>query len=110
MKNNLDDLNILRKIKNNPNSSQREMAKELGFSLGKLNYCLTALKSKGLIKINNFKNSKNKFKYFYILTPEGLIAKTDLTIKYMKLKMQEYDELNNELKSENNISKKENNN
>ncbi len=110
MKNNLDDLNILRKIKNNPNSSQRELAKELGFSLGKLNYCLTALKSKGLIKINNFKNSKNKFKYFYILTPEGLIAKTDLTIKYMKLKMQEYDELNNELKSENNISKKENNN
>tara|TARA_Y100000590_G_C15730225_1_gene1016683 strand:- start:2727 stop:3059 length:333 start_codon:yes stop_codon:yes gene_type:complete len=110
MKNNLDDLNILRKIKSNPNSSQRELAKELGFSLGKLNYCLTALKSKGLIKINNFKNSKNKFKYFYILTPEGLIAKTDLTIKYMKLKMQEYDELNNELKSENNISKKENNN
>ena len=110
MKNNLDDLNILRKIKSNPNSSQRELAKELGFSLGKLNYCLTALKSKGLIKINNFKNSKNKFKYFYILTPEGLIAKTDLTIKYMKLKMQEYDELKKELKSENNISKKENNN
>ena len=110
MKNNLDDLNILRKIKSNPNSSQRELAKELGFSLGKLNYCLTALKSKGLIKINNFKNSKTKFKYFYILTPEGLIAKTDLTIKYMKLKMQEYDELNKELKSEINISEKENSN
>ena len=110
MKDNLDDLNILRKIKKNPNSSQRELAKELGFSLGKLNYCLGALKVKGLIKINNFKHSKNKLRYFYILTPEGLVTKTDLTIKYMKLKMKEYDELNRELKLEEQPTKKEKNN
>ena len=106
MKNNLDDLNLLRKINNKPNSSQRELAKELGFSLGKLNYCLNALKNKGLIKIQNFKESKNKLGYFYNLTPKGILTKTDLTIKYMRIKMQEYDELNNELKLQKNFTKK----
>ena len=60
-KDNIDDLNILRKIQSKPEASQRELAKELGFSLGKINYCLNALKSKGLIKINNFKKNDNKF-------------------------------------------------
>ena len=60
MDNKQDYLNILRKLDNKPNSSQRKLANELGFSLGKLNYCLNALKSKGLIKIKNFKNNKNK--------------------------------------------------
>ena len=101
-KQNIDDLNILRKIQNNPEVSQRELAKELGFSLGKINYCLLALKSKGLIKIDNFSKSKNKLNYFYLLTPKCIVQKTNLTIKYMKLKMQEYDELQKELENENN--------
>tara|TARA_Y100000590_G_scaffold236422_1_gene266134 strand:+ start:205 stop:501 length:297 start_codon:yes stop_codon:yes gene_type:complete len=94
---NQDHLNLLRKIKNNPNFSQRKLANELGFSLGKLNYCLKALKSKGLIKIKNFKDNPNKFNYIYILTPKGVAEKTKLTINFMKRKMKEYDELKNEL-------------
>jgi len=97
MKDNQDLLNVLRKIKKNPTYSQRELAGELGFSLGKLNYCLKALKSKGLIKINNFKKNPNKVNYIYVLTPKGIIEKTKLTINFMKRKMKEYDELKKEL-------------
>ena len=96
-KDNIDDLNILRKIQSKPEASQRELAKELGFSLGKINYCLNALKSKGLIKINNFKKNDNKLNYIYMLTPKGIVEKTNLTIRFMKLKMREYDELQKEL-------------
>ena len=92
-----DHFNVLRKIQNNPNSTQRELAEELGFSLGKLNYCVNALKKKGLVKIDNFRKSKNKFGYMYILTPKGISAKTKLTINFMKKKMQEYDELKKEI-------------
>ena len=98
MKNNQDYLNLLRKIKNKPESSQRELAEELGFSLGKLNYCLKALKSKGLIKIANFRQNPNKINYIYVLTPKGISEKTKLTIDFMKRKMKEYDELKIELK------------
>ena len=98
MKNNQDYLNLLRKIKDKPESSQREMAEELGFSLGKLNYCLKALKSKGLIKIDNFKKNPNKINYIYVLTPKGISHKTTLTINFMKRKMKEYDELKRDLK------------
>ena len=98
MENDQDHLNILREIKKKPKSSQRELAEELGFSLGKLNYCLKALKSKGLIKINNFRKNPNKLNYIYILTPKGVTAKTKLTVNFMKRKMKEYDELKNELK------------
>ena len=94
-----DHFEILRKIEQNPNSSQRKLAEELGFSLGKLNYCLKELKKKGLIKINNFKNNKNKLGYMYILTPSGVKAKTKLTINFMKRKMKEYDELKKEFES-----------
>jgi len=89
---------ILRKIKNNPETTQRELATELGFSLGKLNYCLKALKGKGLIKIKNFRKNPTKINYFYILTPKGITTKTRLTINFMKRKMKEYDELKSELK------------
>ena len=89
--------NILRKIANKPNSTQRDMAKSLDISLGKLNYCLKALKEKGLIKINNFKKSKSKLGYIYLLTPRGVSQKTQLTINFMKRKLKEYDELKNEL-------------
>ena len=74
------------------------MAEELGFSLGKLNYCLKALEQKGLVKIKNFKNNPNKINYFYVLTPKGISEKTKLTINFMKKKMREYDELKSELK------------
>ena len=97
MKNNQDHLNLLRKIKNNPKYSQRELADELGFSLGKLNYILNSLKDKGLIKIRNFEKNKNKFNYIYLLTPKGIAEKTKLTINFMKRKMKEYDELKKEL-------------
>ena len=95
---NEDYFNILRKIQKKPELSQREAAEELDLSLGKLNYCLKELKKKGFIKINNFRNSKNKLKYAYILTPRGLSEKTKVTINFMKLKMKEYDELKKELK------------
>tara|TARA_B100001094_G_C18066489_1_gene737749 strand:- start:729 stop:1025 length:297 start_codon:yes stop_codon:yes gene_type:complete len=98
MKENQDNLNVLRKIQNKPNSTQRKLAEELGFSLGKLNYCLKALQNKGLIKIENFKKNPNKINYFYVLTPKGLSEKTKLTINFMKKKMIEYDELKKELK------------
>ena len=97
MDNNQDYLNLLRKIKNNPNYSQRKLAGELGFSLGKLNYCLNALKLKGLIKIKNFKKNPNKINYFYVLTPKGIAKKASLTLNFMKRKMMEYEELKKEL-------------
>ncbi len=97
MKNNPDHFEVLRKIKNKPNSTQRELAEELGFSLGKLNYCLKALKGKGFVKIENFAKNPNKFNYIYVLTPKGISEKTKLTINFMKRKMREYDELKKEL-------------
>ncbi len=99
-KDNSDQFNVLRKIKSKPNSSQRELAFELGFSLGKLNYCLKALKKKGLIKINNFQKNPNKLVYAYILTPKGIITKTKLTAAFMKRKMKEYDELKSEMEQD----------
>ena len=80
-----------------PKSTQRELAEELGFSLGKLNYCLKALKNKGLVKISNFGKNPNKINYIYILTPKGITQKTKLTLNFMRLKMKEYDELKKEM-------------
>ena len=96
--NNEDHFKILREIQNKPNSTQRELAEELGFSLGKLNYCLKALQNKGLVKIENFRKNPNKINYVYVLTPKGVAEKTKLTINFMKRKMKEYDELKAELK------------
>ena len=97
MNDNQDYLNLLRKIKSKPKSTQRELAEDLGFSLGKLNYCLKALKTKGLVKITNFKKNPNKLNYIYVLTPKGISAKTKLTVNFMKKKMKEYDELKREV-------------
>ena len=91
--NNQDHFNLLRKIGQKPRSSQRELAEELGFSLGKLNYCLKALKGKGLLKIKNFSKNPDKINYLYVLTPKGMTEKAKLTINFMKKKMEEYDEL-----------------
>ena len=98
MDDNQDHFNLLRKIQKKPQSNQRALAKELGFSLGKLNYCLKALKTKGLIKISNFKKNPNKINYIYVLTPKGVTEKTNLTINFMKRKMKEYEELQKELR------------
>ena len=98
MDDNQDHFNVLRKINSKPKTTQRELAEELGFSLGKLNYCLKALKNKGLIKIKNFEKNPNKINYIYVLTPRGISEKTKLTINFMKLKMKEYDELKKEIK------------
>ena len=97
MEKNQDNLDLLRKLSKKPQVSQRKLAGELGFSLGKLNYCLNALKKKGLVKIKNFKNNKNKINYIYVLTPKGITKKSKLTVNFMKRKMREYEELKNEL-------------
>ena len=97
MDKNIDEFNVLRKIQRKPNSTQRQLASELKLSLGKINYCLKALKQKGLIKINNFKNNKKKLNYVYILTPKGIAQKTKLTINFMKAKMREYELYQKEL-------------
>ena len=96
MEKNQDNLDLLRKISTKPKISQRKLANELGFSLGKLNYSINALKKKGLIKIKNFKNNKNKINYIYILTPKGIAKKSLLTLNFMKRKMKEYEELKKE--------------
>ena len=93
-----DQLDILRKVEKKPNSTQRELAKELGFSLGKFNYCIKALQQKGFIKIKNFKQNPKKINYLYVLTPQGITEKTKLTLNFMKRKIREYDELKKELK------------
>ena len=99
MENNNDLFNVLRKIQKKPKTSQRELAEEVGFSLGKLNYCLKALQKKGLVKLQNFQKQSNKMTYLqYIITPKGIAERTKLTINFMKRKMSEYDELKKELK------------
>lgn len=84
---------LLRLIEINPKMSQREVAQELGVSLGKVNYCLKSLVEKGWIKATNFKNSRNKVAYMYFLTPRGIEEKTRVTARFLKIKVQEYEEL-----------------
>ena len=90
---NKDFFEILRKLEKNPILTQREIAKELNLSLGKLNYCLKELKKKGLIKMSNFSKSKNKIKYIYVLTPKGIAEKSKITLRFLKEKMKEYEDL-----------------
>ena len=98
MKYDQDHFEVLRKIQKKPESSQRELAEELGFSLGKLNYCLKELQTKGLVKLENFKKRSNKISYLqYVITPRGIAERTKLTINFMKRKMKEYDELKKEI-------------
>ena len=97
MTDNQDHFELLRKLNRKPEATQRELAQELGFSLGKLNYCLKELQKKGLIKIRNFKKNPNKINYLYVITPKGLSEKTKLTLNFMKKKMKEYDDLKKEM-------------
>jgi EPS-associated MarR family transcriptional regulator len=110
MNNNIDmkkinqqQFDVLRKISKKPSANQRELASDLEISLGKLNFVLKGLKKNGLIKIRNFKKNPNKSRYLYLLTPKGIAEKTDLTINFMKRKMEEYDELREELKKGKNV-------
>jgi EPS-associated MarR family transcriptional regulator len=96
-----DHFKVLRKINKNPYITQRKMAKDLGFSLGKLNYCLKALKKKGFVKLENFGNKKNKLKYFqHVITARGISHRLSLTLYFMKKKMHEYDELKKDIEKE----------
>jgi len=90
-------LAVLRLLNSRPEVSQREVASSLGMSLGKANYCLRALMSKGFVKVENYRNSTNKLAYFYLLTPSGLTAKAELTRKFLARKMNEYEELRAEI-------------
>jgi EPS-associated MarR family transcriptional regulator len=80
-----------------PQASQRRIADELGISLGKVNYCLQKLIEKGLVKANNFRNSDNKRAYLYLLTPKGIEEKTKVTLRFLKVKLGEYEALKREL-------------
>ncbi len=88
---------ILKLVADNPGISQRELAQQLGISLGKANYCLKALIAKGLLKVSNFRNNKNKLAYMYLLTPHGLEEKAAITMRFLKLKVQEYESLQTEI-------------
>jgi EPS-associated MarR family transcriptional regulator len=88
---------LMRLIEANPGMSQRDVARELGISLGKVNYCLRALVQRGLIKATNFKNSYNKVAYMYLLTPRGVEQKANLTVRFLKQKMVEYETLRMEI-------------
>jgi EPS-associated MarR family transcriptional regulator len=88
---------IMRVLEENPDLTQRELAEKLGMSVGGVNYCLNALIDKGLVKMSNFQKSKNKFKYVYLLTPQGIAEKVELTSRFLKRKMEEYEALKVEI-------------
>jgi EPS-associated MarR family transcriptional regulator len=93
------DLKLLKLLAENPALTQRQLADRLGVSLGKTNYCLRALKEKGLIKWGNFSNNPNKFQYMHLLTPKGIRQKISLTIHFLERKQAEYESLKKEIKS-----------
>ena len=88
---------IMRLLQDNPDLTQRELASQLGISVGSLNYCLNALIDKGFVKMANFQKSKNKFKYVYLITPQGIAEKVALTSRFLKRKMEEYEALKIEI-------------
>jgi EPS-associated MarR family transcriptional regulator len=90
-------LKILKHIESNPHISQRQLAKELGVSVGKINYCVQALITTGLIKAGNFKRSANKMSYLYLLTPAGIEEKTRLTASFLNRKIVEHEKITQEI-------------
>jgi EPS-associated MarR family transcriptional regulator len=90
---------IMRILQENPDLTQRELADKVGMSVGGLNYCLNALIDKGFVKMGNFSKSKNKFKYVYLLTPQGIAEKVVLTSRFLKRKMEEYEVLKAEIEA-----------
>ena len=90
---------VMRILQENPDLTQRELADKLGISVGGLNYCLKALMEKGLVKMKNFANSKNKFGYVYVLTPIGMAEKASITHRFLQRKMDEYEALKAEIEA-----------
>ena len=90
---------VMRRLSQNPHLNQRALAKELGISLGSVNYCLQALIEKGLLKVSNFSTNPNKLNYTYFLTPKGLAEKANLTIRFLKRKQEEYALLKQEIEA-----------
>ena len=90
-------LDLLRKLEVSPELTQRELSKDMGVSLGKINYCMQKLIEKGWVKISNFSNNPNKVSYIYLLTPQGIEQKRILTISFLKIKLDEYEVLKNEI-------------
>ena len=90
---------IMRILQDNPDLTQRELADQLGMSVGGLNYCLKALMDKGFVKMGNFQKSKNKFKYVYLLTPQGIAEKVALTSRFLHRKIAECDALQLEIEA-----------
>jgi len=90
---------ILKRLEANPEISQRELAGDLGISLGRVNFCIQALVEKGLVKAKNFRNSKNKAGYAYLLTPKGIEEKAKITVQFLKIKLAEHEALTKEIKN-----------
>jgi EPS-associated MarR family transcriptional regulator len=88
---------VMRLVEANPHMSQRQLASELGVSVGKANYCLHALVRAGLVKVRNFRNSSNKAAYMYLVTPRGIREKTRLAVRFLGIKVQEYERLRAEI-------------
>jgi len=99
-------LSLLRLLEKNPELTQRGMTKGMGISLGKINYCVSELSKQGLIRVERFKNVKNKTAYMYHLTPAGIEAIGKLTFNFLKKKIREYDDLKEEIKTLNEFFKK----
>lgn len=93
------NLDLLKTLEGNPSVSQRDLAKHLGISLGKVNFCLNALVEKGWVKVNNFRNSENKLAYAYVLTPRGIEARARMTVHFLRYKMEEYERLKAEIEA-----------
>ena len=91
------DYTLLKTLESNPQLTQRQLARQLGFSLGKVNYCLRALMDKGWVKADNFRNSPRKGRYLYVLTPSGIDARARLTKRFLQRKLTEYEELKEEI-------------
>src|SRR5512142_1891003 len=88
---------LLKTLEDNPSLSQRDLAKRLGISLGKVNFCLNALIQKGCLKVNNFRNNDNKLAYAYLLTPRGVEQKARMTVEFLQIKVREYERLRTEI-------------
>ena len=90
-------LKVLRQLELNPDITQRQLAQQLGVSLGKANYCLKALIDRGFIKARNFRNSENKRAYLYVLTPRGIEEKSRISVSFLRHKMEEFEALRSEI-------------
>ena len=99
MSNKQSQYQILKSLEQDPNYTQRQLSKDLDISIGKVNYCLRSIVEKGFVKIDNFKNSKNKSQYSYLLTPKGIEEKAKLTMEFIRIKTQEYEQLKDEIES-----------